>query len=25
VQPERRIATVRRAANLGVPLALMTP
>lgn len=24
VQPERRIATVRRAANLGVPLALMT-
>jgi hypothetical protein len=25
VQSERRIATVRRAANLGVPLALMTP
>lgn len=25
VQPERRIATVRRAAGVGVPLALMTP
>jgi hypothetical protein len=25
VQPGRRIATVRREAGLGVPLALMTP
>jgi hypothetical protein len=25
VQPGRRIATVRREAGLGVPVALMTP
>ena len=25
VQPGRRIATVRREANLGLPVALMTP